>query len=153
MYNSALWHPCAQMKDYASFPPLKVSHCRGSHIHLKDGTKIIDAISSWWCKSLGHNHPKIAQALIQQINDFEHVLLANTTNDVIGELSERLCTLKPWLKHALYASDGSCAVEMALKMSLHSRKITGEKHRTGFIALSNGYLKCQRSWYLYLSVC
>ena len=74
-----------------------------------------------------------------QIHCFEHVILANTTNKIIAELSEKLCTLKPWLRHALYASDGSCAVEIALKMSLHSRKITGEAHRTQYIALSNGY--------------
>ena len=38
-----------------------------------------------------------------------------------------------------YASDGSSAVEIALKMSLHSRKIKGQNKRNKFLALKNGY--------------
>jgi len=45
----------------------------------------------------------------------------------------------PELNKVFYASDGSCAVEIALKLSLHSRKIMGENKKTGVIALSNGY--------------
>lgn len=38
-----------------------------------------------------------------------------------------------------YASEGSCAIEIALKMSLHTRKITGEHARQKIMALGNGY--------------
>jgi len=127
------------MKDYETFQPLKVQQAQGSYLYLQDGTKIIDAISSWWCKSLGHNHPAVAKALIEQVNRFEHVILANTTNETIAKLSEKLTALAPHLKHVMYASDGSCAVEIALKMSLHSRKIKSEFARTKFISLANGY--------------
>jgi adenosylmethionine-8-amino-7-oxononanoate aminotransferase len=61
-----IWHPCSQMKDYESFPPLVVSKAYGPYIELKDGRRIIDAISSWWCKSLGHNHPRLKAALCAQ---------------------------------------------------------------------------------------
>jgi len=139
MYESAIWHPCSQMKDYETFKPLDVETCQGSYLYLKNGKPIIDAISSWWCKSLGHNHRKIKTALIEQINKIEHVILANTTNDTISTLSNRLSHLKPWLNHVLYASDGSCAVECALKMSLHARKIKGDNHRSLYISLQNAY--------------
>jgi adenosylmethionine-8-amino-7-oxononanoate aminotransferase len=58
-----LWYCCAQMKDYEVFPPLHVREASGSHIILADGTKLIDAISSWWCKTLGHAHPRLTAAL------------------------------------------------------------------------------------------
>ena len=35
---------------------------------LKDDRKIFDAISSWWCKSLGHNHPQIKAAIKKQMD-------------------------------------------------------------------------------------
>ncbi len=93
---AVLWHPCAQMSDYRGpdgFAPLHIVSARGSRLHLADGRQIIDAISSWWCKSLGHGHPKLKQALIAQARAFEHVILANTTNEPVVRLCERLLTL------------------------------------------------------------
>ncbi len=133
------WHPCSQMKDYETFKPLMIKKARGSILTLDDGRELIDANSSWWCKSLGHNHPRLKQAAIEQINQFEHVIQANTTNETIVALSEKLSHLTKTLKKVFYAGDGSCAVEVAMKMSLHSRKILGENQRTKFIALENGY--------------
>lgn len=127
------------MKDYESFKPLVVKCAYGSYLELTDGKKIIDAVSSWWCKSLGHNHPALKKALNTQLEQFEHVILANTTNETIVKLSQQLAALTPHLKKVMYASDGSCAVEMALKMSLHYRVIQGEQKRTQFLALKNGY--------------
>jgi adenosylmethionine-8-amino-7-oxononanoate aminotransferase len=133
------WHPCAQMKDYETFTPIIIKQANGSYFTLQDDRKVIDAISSWWCKSLGHNHPRLRQALVDQSHKFEHVLLANTTHEVIVNLSERLGTLLPNLTRVSYASDGSCAIEMAIKMSMHSRLHSNEPKRTAFAALRNGY--------------
>mgnify|MGYP000088103508 CR=1 FL=1 len=133
-----IWHPCSQMKDYEGFPPLEIAKAYGSYLELTNGKTLIDAISSWWCKSLGHGHPRLKAALSAQMEKFEHVILANTTNETIVTLSEKLATLVPNLDKLFYAGDGSSAVEIAIKMSLHSRKITGSK-KNKFMALANGY--------------
>jgi adenosylmethionine-8-amino-7-oxononanoate aminotransferase len=127
------------MKDYETFKPLQVVRAEGSYIELANGKKVIDAISSWWCKSLGHQHPRLKEALLKQLDHFEHVIFANSTNDIIEELSHRLTQLSPTLKKVFYTGDGSCAVEVAMKMSLHARKIAGDHQRQQFIALKNGY--------------
>ena len=134
-----VWHPCSQMKDYELFKPLVIASANGSYLELSDGKKIIDAISSWWCKSLGHNHPALKQALLHQLERFEHVIFANTTNHLITRLSEKLAQLMPHLSKVFYASDGSSAVEIALKMSLHARVNEGNFKRTRFLALKNAY--------------
>lgn len=134
-----LWHPCAQMKDYETFKPLIIKKAYGSYLELDNGRRVIDAIASWWCKSLGHNHPRLKQALLKQVDNFEHVILANTTNETIVALSEKLANLTKNLHKVMYASDGSCAVEIALKMSLHARLLSDEPQRKNFMALSNGY--------------
>lgn len=133
------WHPCSQMKDYEQFKPLVIKRAYGSYIELDDGKKIIDAISSWWCKSLGHQHPALKKALQEQVEKFEHVIFANTTHEVIAKLSQTLSQLMPGLSKAFYAGDGSCAVEVAMKMSLHFRMLQGKTNKTKFIALKNGY--------------
>lgn len=134
-----IWHPCSQMKDYETFAPLHVVGAEGAYFHLQDGRKVIDAISSWWCKSLGHQHPRLKAALLRQVERFEHVLLANTTNDIIVSLAEKLAGLTQNLGKVFFANDGSSAMEIAIKMSLHARLIQGEVHRTRFVALQNSY--------------
>ncbi len=134
-----IWHPCSQMKDYEQFPPLEVVGAEGSHLILKDGRKIIDAVSSWWCKSLGHGHPRLREALIKQASKFEHVISANTSNETLVELSEKLSGLCPPLSKVFYGGDGSTAVEIALKLALHAQGAKGQAQRTKFISLENGY--------------
>ncbi|WP_342147420.1 adenosylmethionine--8-amino-7-oxononanoate transaminase [Rickettsiella endosymbiont of Aleochara curtula] len=134
-----IWHPCSQMKDYEAFPPLLINKAYGSYIELVDGRRIIDAISSWWCKSLGHSHPRLKAALQAQLECFEHVIFANSTYEIIVRLSEKLGRLCGGLDKVFYASEGSSAVEIALKMSLHAQQLLGQKQRTQFTSLQNGY--------------
>ena len=137
--NSAVWHPCSQMSDYQTFPPLEIASAQGAYLTLKDGQKVIDIISSWWTKPLGHGHPHIKAALEKQLDAFEHVMLANTTSEVVENLAERLAHLAAPLNKVFFASDGCCAVEIAMKMSLHARYIQGQSKKTHFMALQNSY--------------
>ena len=132
-----IWHPCSQMKDFEQLPPLVVHHAQGSYIHTDKG-KIIDAISSWWCKSLGHGHPAVIAAIQQQLLCFEHVIGANTTHPKLVELAEKLAELTQ-KQHVFFASDGSSAVEIALKLTLHAQQLKGNPERQNFISLENGY--------------
>lgn len=134
-----IWHPCSQMKDYEAFPPLIIKKAYGSYIELTDGRRIIDAISSWWCKSLGHNHPRLKAALLAQLECFEQVIFANSTYEIIIQLSEKLGRLCMGLDKVFYASEGSSAVEIALKMCLHAQQLLGQNQRTQFTSLQNGY--------------
>lgn len=136
---SPLWHPCTQMKDFEQQAPLSVTSASGSDLILNDGRRVIDTLSSWWTKSLGHQHPYIREAVIAQANQLEHVMLASTTHDPIERLSYRLSRLMPGLDKVAYASDGASAVEMAMKMSVHSRLLTGQTQRTKFMALAGAY--------------
>lgn len=133
------WHPCTQMKDYLLYDPITIKKTKGSYLYLENGRKIIDAISSWWCKSLGHSHPRLKNAILKQIEKFEHVIQARTTNETIVQLSEKLCSLTDSLNKVYYTSSGSNAVEVAIKMSLHFRKNMGQEKKIQFISLKNSY--------------
>lgn len=131
------FHPCSQMQDFAHFPPVIVERAKGSYIYTNKGP-VIDAISSWWCKSLGHNFPDISQAIKTQIDKFEHVITANSTNKNIVDLTEKLTQISK-LQYVFFASDGSSAVEIALKLALQAKQIIGQNNRNQFLALKNSY--------------
>lgn len=135
----SIWHPCSQMKDYESYAPLEVISAQGPYLQLADGRRIIDSLSSWWSKSLGHSHPRLRAAMIEQSEQFEHVMLANTTNKTIVACSEAILALSPAHDKVFYASDGACAVEIALKLAIHTQQLRGQVQRTRFLALTHGY--------------
>jgi len=140
---ASVWHPCSQMSDYHDFPPLPVVHASGCRLHLADGREILDAISSWWCKSLGHGHPAVTAAIAAQLAQFEHVILANTTSELIVGFAERLLRAcngpGGTLAKVFFTDNGSSGVEVALKMALHAQQLSGQSQRTRYATLENGY--------------
>jgi len=134
-----LWHPCTQMHDHAGFPPIPIRRGEGVWLEDYNGRRYLDAISSWWVNLFGHSNPRINGAIAAQLGELEHVILAGFTHEPIVRLSERLVALAPdGLTRCFYASDGSSAVEIALKMSFHAWRNLGES-RNRFVNLSGSY--------------
>ena len=137
---SAVWHPCTQMKHHEHLALIPISHGQGVWLHDFEGRRYLDAISSWWVNLFGHANPRINAALRAQLEQLEHVMLAGFTHAPVIELSERLSQLAPGnLGHCFYASDGASAIEIALKMSFHFWRNSGNPQKTGFISVANAY--------------
>lgn len=132
-----IWHPCSHLPDFEQAPPLIVERAHGSYLYTDQGP-LIDGISSWWCKSLGHGHPAVMKAIHDQLNRFEHVISANTTHPAVVELAEHLEAISG-KQHVYFACDGSSAVEIALKLALHAQQLQGKPERHCFMALQHGY--------------
>ena len=140
MNNSPLWHPCTQMQQHEHSPPLHIQRAKGAYLYVNDNQPLLDAISSWWVNLHGHSHPYINQAISDQLQQFEHVILAGFSHRPIEQLAERLVALTPAaLTRCFFADSGSAAVEVALKMSLQYWHQQGQPKRTTFISLENGY--------------
>ena len=137
---AAVWHPCTQMKYHESFPLIPIARAEGAWLYDFDGKRYLDAISCWWVNLFGHCNPRINAALRDQLEKFEHVILAGFTHEPVIELSERLSKLAPrGLGHCFYGSDGASSIEIALKMSFHFWHNCGQTHKTGFLSLENSY--------------
>lgn len=132
-----VWHPCTIMKRFEHYPPLVVTQAQGSYITTNQGI-LIDAISSWWCKSLGHGHPAVMAAIRAQMDCFEHVMPANTTHPNLVALAEELATISN-KQHVFFASDGACAVEIALKLAIQATAMKGQSERNQVLALRHAY--------------
>ncbi|MBK7984107.1 MAG: adenosylmethionine--8-amino-7-oxononanoate transaminase [Candidatus Competibacteraceae bacterium] len=140
--RAAVWHPCTQMKQHASgaLPLVPIARGEGAWLYDFDGRRYLDAIGSWWVNLFGHANPRINAALKDQLDRLEHVLLAGFTHSPAVELSERLAALtRGELGHCFYASDGSSAVEITLKMSFHYWRNSGQPEKNQFLCLAGGY--------------
>ena len=134
----SVWHPCTQMKQHEVFPLIPIQRGEGVWLYDADGKRYLDAVSSWWVNLFGHNNPRIKDAIKQQLDTLEHVMLAGFTHEPVVELSEQLSKLTG-LGHAFYASDGASATEIALKMSFHYWRNSDKPNKTKFISLQNSY--------------
>lgn len=133
-----VWHPYTQ--HGLAEPLLPVASAEGSWLTLTDGTRMLDAISSWWCCLHGHAHPVLTAALAQQARTLDHVLFAGCTHEPAVALAERLVALAPpGLGRVFYSDNGSTAVEVALKAAVQRFAQEGQSQRRVFLALDGGY--------------
>ena len=135
-----LWHPCSQMKDYEKLPPMVIERGEGVYLFDVDEKKYLDCISSWWTNLFGHSNKRINEAIINQINKIEHVIMANFSNIPAIELSEKLVKITPeGLEKVFFTDNGSSSVEVALKMSFQYYQQKGFKKKTKFATITDGY--------------
>ncbi|MBP1564041.1 MAG: adenosylmethionine--8-amino-7-oxononanoate transaminase [Oscillospiraceae bacterium] len=135
-----IWHPCSQMKDYETLPPIVVERGEGVRLYDKNGKEYIDIVSSWWCNLLGHCNPKINTAVKEQIDRLEHVIFANFTHEPAIELCVELMKIIPkGLCKFNFSDNGSASVECALKMAFQYQYQTGKPKKQRFMCLSEGY--------------
>ncbi|MCB1611633.1 MAG: adenosylmethionine--8-amino-7-oxononanoate transaminase [Xanthomonadales bacterium] len=135
-----LWHPCTQMSDHEWLPLVPIVSGSGCWLTDAEGKRYFDAISSWWVNLFGHAQPHISEAVAEQAQQLEHVILAGFTHVPAITLAERLLALAgPPLKKVIYADSGSSAIEVALKLSFHYWRNSGQTARQRFVVLDGAY--------------
>lgn len=136
-----VWHPYTPMRRYIDeVDPLVIERAEGSRLYDVDGRGYIDANSSWWVASLGHNHPRLVEALRAQSAALCHTSLAGVTHEPAARLAEELIEVAPaGMSRVFYSDDGSTAVEVALKLALQKAQNEGEAGRRRFIALDGAF--------------
>ena len=68
-----LWHPYTSMTDPT--PVRLVTGADGVHLRLADGSRVIDAMASWWAAIHGYNHPVLNEAASRQLGMMSHLSL------------------------------------------------------------------------------
>lgn len=135
-----VWHPCSQMKDYETFPPIVVERGSGVFLEDVDGKKYLDAVSSWWVNLFGHSNERINKALYKQASTLEHTIFCNFTHKPAIELCERIVNLAPdRLEKVFFGDNGSSAIEIALKLSFQYHQQIGKTKKIKFVNISDAY--------------
>jgi adenosylmethionine---8-amino-7-oxononanoate aminotransferase len=133
------WHAFTQMAEYESLVIERAEGCRLIDI---DGREYLDGASSMWCNVHGHNHPRINAAIREQLDRVAHCTALGMGCDTTARLAKRLADVAPGnLEHVFFASDGSSAVEVALKMAFQYWRQCEkpQPQKTKFIAFGEAY--------------
>ena len=133
-----LWHPYASLPP--TYPNIVIDHAEGIYIVTKDGTRLIDGMSSWWASVHGYNHPKLNAAMIAQLGKMAHVMFGGLSHQPAIDLGKKLLSIVPdGLDAIFYADSGSIAVEVALKMALQYQIAAGCPNKNQFASTHSGY--------------
>jgi len=114
---------------------LEVSKAEGPFIYTTDGRRFTDFISGIAVSSLGHRHPKVIQAIHEQVDKHLHVMVyGEFVQKPQVDFAELLTSNLPERLEQVYlVNSGTEATEGALKLA---KKYTG---RTKLIGFRNSY--------------
>jgi acetylornithine/succinyldiaminopimelate/putrescine aminotransferase len=114
---------------------LEVDRSEGIYIFDKKGKAYMDMISGVSVSNLGHGHPKIKEALHQQIEKHLHVMVyGEFIQDAQLEFAHRLTSILPKQLNSVYpVNSGTEANEAAIKLA---KRVTG---RTEIVSFRGSY--------------
>jgi len=135
-----VWHPYTRFSTLTDDTMPVITRGEGIHLFTADGRRYVDAISSWWCCNLGHGRREIIDTIQRQAGELQHSILGNMTHPAAIQLATRLAHLMPTPdRHVLFASDGSSAIEQAVKIAIQYRANTNDTGRTLLACLDGAY--------------
>ncbi len=108
------------------FVPAVVSRSEGAIVEDLDGNRFLDFSGGWGVLNVGHTHPRVVEAVVEQARRFLHTDFTAVPYEVLVELAERIVALAPGPtpKKCAFFNSGAEAVENAVKIS---RAATGRK--------------------------
>ena len=114
---------------------LEISHAEGPFLYTVEGKRYVDFISGIAVSSLGHRHPKVIEAIKEQVDKHLHVMVyGEFIQKPQLEFAELLTSILPdGLDQVYFVNSGTEANEGALKLA---KKHTG---RSKLVAFKNSY--------------
>jgi acetylornithine/N-succinyldiaminopimelate aminotransferase len=114
---------------------MEVSHAVGSYIYDTNTKKYLDFVSGVSACPLGHQHPRVNQAIKDQLDKYSHVMVyGEYSQSPAVEYCKLLASLLPApLDKTYLVNSGTEAIEGALKLA---RRTTG---RSQLISCHNAY--------------
>ncbi|WP_445731968.1 aspartate aminotransferase family protein [Mariniflexile sp.] len=114
---------------------LEVSHAKGSYIYDTNHKAYLDFVAGVSATPLGHNHPKVINAIKEQLDKYLHVMVyGEYIQKPAVELAKLLAQNLPATLESTYlVNSGTEAIEGALKLA---KRATG---RSEMIAANSAY--------------
>ncbi|MEQ8937002.1 MAG: aspartate aminotransferase family protein, partial [Amphiplicatus sp.] len=112
----------------------------GVYLFDQNGKRYLDGSGGAAVSCLGHNHPRVIEAIKQQLDKLAYAHTAFFTSEPAEELADLLIgKAPPSFGKAYFLSGGSEAVETALKLARAYHLARGEPERSLFISRRQSY--------------
>lgn len=114
---------------------IEISHAKGSYIFDSEGNRYLDFVAGVSACSLGHQHPRVNDAIKKQLDKYSHVMVyGEYAQHPATEFCKLLAQHMPYpLTKTYLVNSGTEATEGALKLA---RRVTG---RSQLISCFNAY--------------
>ncbi|MBA1334314.1 MAG: Pyridoxal phosphate-dependent aminotransferase [Firmicutes bacterium] len=115
--------------------PLVIKKGYGAIIEDIDGNEYLDLLSSAGALNVGHSHPKVVEAIVEQVKNFIHYTPVYTYHEPLVKLAQKLTQITPgnYRKRVAFGLSGSDANDGMIKLA---RSYTG---RSKIISLIQAY--------------
>ncbi len=119
----------------SSFVPEYIDHGQGGVIYDKNGDSFIDFSGGWGCLAVGYSHPRVVDAVKNQVEKFFHTDFSVVPYESYPKLAARLSELTAGgtPKKAAFFNSGAEAVENAVKFA------KADTDRGALVAFENGF--------------
>ena len=118
-------------QDWPLLPAVKAE---GVYLYTSDGRRYLDFTSGIAVTNVGHNHPRVLEAAIEQMKVFSHSAVGLTLHEPLLRLTEVLPQVMPeGMEMFFFGNSGAEAVEGAIKLA---RYVT---NRTGIISFAGSF--------------
>ena len=135
----AYWMPFTANRDFKENPRL-ITAAEGHYYTAADGTRIYDTFSGLWTSGVGHCHPKIVEAVQQQVASLDYCMAFQMGHEKAFELADRVVNMAPdGFSNCFFTNSGSESVDTALKIAVAYHRARGEGNRTRLIGREKGY--------------
>ncbi len=133
------WLPYTANRAFKSRPRI-IESARGYYYKTTDGKVVLDSFSGLWSTGLGHCHPRIVNAVQEQVARLDYAAAFQVSHTGAFELAEKLIHFAPdGFDHVFFTNSGSEAVDTALKIALGWHRVRGEGTRIKLIGRERGY--------------
>lgn len=133
--NSALGYSQHVSRGVAVAHPIKVTRAEGAYLWDDSGKQYLDFVGGIGVLNVGHNHPRLVEAVRKQLESFSHICFQVAAYEPYVELAARLNALvsprEPF--KSVFLTTGAEAVENAVKIA------RGYTNRPGVIAFRGGF--------------
>jgi len=115
--------------------PLAVKSAHGAIVVDADGNKYIDLLASAASINVGHSHPKVVEAITQQVKEFINYTSGYVYHEPMLELARKLIEITPgnYKKRVCYGLSGSDANDTMIKL------VRGYTNRNNIISFDKSY--------------
>jgi beta-alanine--pyruvate transaminase len=139
--TEAYWMPFTHNRYFKKNPKSRIlARAEGAYYTTLEGKRLFDCLSGLWCCPLGHGHPKIAEAVANQVKELDYSPAFQMGHPKIFSLAERIVAMAPkGMGQVFFGNSGSEAVDTALKIAVAYHRMKGEASRTRLIGRERGY--------------